>query len=82
MLVSLMYAEVKKEFYPNGKLKAEVLFKNGKAEGIGKGYYENGNLNIEITYNNNKAIKGYMYDTDGRKTKMTNAHFKKTGIFY
>lgn len=29
-------AEVKKEYYPNGKLRAEINYKNGKRNGINK----------------------------------------------
>ena len=32
--------EVKQEYYPNGKLKSEMRYKNGKLEGMTKGYYE------------------------------------------
>ena len=34
----LSFAEVRKEYYPSGKLKIEGNFENGKAEGIFKQY--------------------------------------------
>ena len=49
------YAEVKKEFYPSGKLKLEFsLNTNGKMEGIHKVYYESGKLKSEGNYINGK----------------------------
>lgn len=45
---------VHKEYYDNGKLKAEIPYKNGKVEGVVKEYYENGNLRIEIPFKDGK----------------------------
>ena len=42
-----------KLYYENGKLKAQIPYKNGKKEGIAKGYYENGKLLEELSYKNN-----------------------------
>jgi len=58
----LSFAEVKKEFYPSGKLKSEQNYINDKLEGIGKGYYESGKLQWEENYKNGKIegiAKGY-----------------------
>ena len=35
-------------YYPNGVLKAEVPYKNGKRNGIAKQYYEDGKLMLEM----------------------------------
>ena len=43
-----------KEYYGNGKLKAEWNYKNSKLEGINKEYYENGKLKAEWNYKNSK----------------------------
>ncbi len=51
----LSSAEVKKEFYPDGKLKSETYYKNGKLEGIAKIYDENGQLLDEENYKNGEA---------------------------
>ncbi len=51
----LSSAEVKKEFYPNGKLKSETNYKNGKLEGVATIYYKNGQLLDEETYKNGEA---------------------------
>ena len=63
-----------KEYYENGNLEAEVNLKDGKLEGLSKIYYENGNLEKEVNFKDGKAVSGYMYDIDGEKKEMTNAH--------
>ena len=63
-----------KEYYENGNLKEEVNFKGDKQEGLGKSYYDNGNLKAEVNFKDGKAVSGYMYDIDGEKKEMTNAH--------
>ena len=63
-----------KTYYENGNLESETPYKNGKREGVDKWYYKNGNLEREINYNQGKAVSGYLYDWEGNRTKMTNAH--------
>lgn len=41
---------VKKEYYPNGKLKSEAKYKNGKENGFKREYAEDGLLLTEIIY--------------------------------
>lgn len=65
---------VVKGYYENGNLRAEGNFKDGKLEGLGKSYYDNGNLKAEVNFKDGKAVSGYMYDIDGEKKEMTNAH--------
>ena len=65
---------VVKGYYENGNLKEEVNFKGDKQEGLGKSYYDNGNLKAEVNFKDGKAVSGYMYDIDGEKKEMTNAH--------
>ncbi len=50
----LSSAEVKKEYYPSGELKAETNYQNGKKEGIVKWYYENGQLQLQAYLKNGK----------------------------
>ena len=46
-------AEVKKEYYPSGKVKYEIHnYEDGKQ--IGKSYYENGNLRLELELKDGK----------------------------
>ena len=44
-----------KEYYPNGNIKWEATYKNGKENGIVKKYYENGNLRREYRMINGKV---------------------------
>lgn len=67
-------AGVHQEFRDDGTLWKETPYKNGKLEGIKKIYYENGNLMEEVNFSQGKAVSGYMYDYEGNRTKMTNAH--------
>ena len=39
---------IKKEYYPNGKLKTEIPYKDDKINGIAKTYYESGELQAVI----------------------------------
>ncbi|NMB81530.1 MAG: hypothetical protein GYA14_06900, partial [Ignavibacteria bacterium] len=42
---SAIYAqELKREFYPNGRLKSEGYFENGIKNGVYKEYHQNGKL--------------------------------------
>jgi len=56
LFVSSGFAEVTngpyRIYYPSGKLKAEVVYKDGKFDGPFRGYYENGQLSTEIIYKN------------------------------
>ncbi len=62
ILPSFASAEIKKEYYPSGKLKSEVNYKNGKLEGIFMDYYKHGKLKYEANYKNGKEegiARGY-----------------------
>ncbi len=53
---------IHKEYYPNGKVKSEANYKNGKVEGILKEYYESGRLAFIQTVRNGKIrglVKAY-----------------------
>ena len=56
--------KIEKTYYPNGALKAEVPYKNGKRNGITKQYYEDGKLMLEMSLIEDK-VSGVMrqYDT-------------------
>ena len=78
----LSSAEVKKEFYPSGKLKSEQSYINGKLEGTGKGYYESGKLEWEENYKNGKLegiSKGY-YEIGKSQAEVNFKNGKKHGI--
>ena len=59
--------EVKQEYYPNGKLKSEMRYKNGKLEGMTKGYYDSGKLKAEAIFKDDKLVSAVCYDEKGNK---------------
>ncbi|MBP9855365.1 MAG: toxin-antitoxin system YwqK family antitoxin [Candidatus Omnitrophica bacterium] len=68
MTASYSYADqnllngIKKDYYPNGKLKLEAEYKDGKQNGILREYYENGQLAFIQTIRNGKVsgmVKAY-----------------------
>ena len=73
---------IKKTYYETGKLKGEIQFKDGQVDGIAKDYYRTGKLKQEIEFKYGKVIQGFKYTRDGKKTKMTNAHFHNMGLKY
>jgi antitoxin component YwqK of YwqJK toxin-antitoxin module len=54
--------EVKKEFYPDGKVKAEMRYKKGKLEGISKGFYESGKLKVRAYFKDGTLTTATCYD--------------------
>ncbi len=66
---------VQKEYYESGQLESERTYKDGKRNGVLKKYYNSGELLKKVIYKDGKGISGYLYDEDGKKRKMTNAHF-------
>jgi antitoxin component YwqK of YwqJK toxin-antitoxin module len=57
IILSLLFyfsctTEIKKEFYNNGNIKAELPINHGKLDGIAKYYYQNGVLEKEVSYVN------------------------------
>jgi antitoxin component YwqK of YwqJK toxin-antitoxin module len=68
-----------KLYYPNGKVKVEVFYKNGKKEGIQKGYYDSGSLEyigknkngvhdcVWIYYHLNGNLKEYANWVEGKQ---------------
>jgi len=66
---------VQKEYYESGQLESERTYRDGERNGVLKKYYKSGDLMKEVLYKNGKGISGYLYDLDGKKRKMTDAHF-------
>ncbi len=54
--------EIKKEYYPDGKLKAEMRFKRGRLEGISRGFYASGKLKVKAYFENGKRLTTTCYD--------------------
>ena len=62
---------VKKEYYPNGKLKSEIGFSDSLRDGEAKFYYENGNLKEERNYVNGR-VEGIvkLYRENGKLSEL------------
>ena len=63
------FTEVRKEYYENGALKAEITFKKDKAEGPAKEYYESGKLKNSGTYKKGELINVKRYNEQGKLIK-------------
>ncbi|MFH2144104.1 MAG: toxin-antitoxin system YwqK family antitoxin [Bacteroidota bacterium] len=50
-----------KVYYPEGKIKSEIPYINGKPDGYAKIYYENGNLSEEGIWKGTKWVGEYKY---------------------
>jgi antitoxin component YwqK of YwqJK toxin-antitoxin module len=67
LVPSLLYAEVETEYWPNGKLRWERIYKDGKLDGVSKEYDEEGNLLEEIHFKDGKKDGLYRrYYSDGK----------------
>ena len=94
ILPALSFAEVRKEYYPSGKLKTEINYINGIKEGIRKTYYENGQLEVETNYKKNikEGIYKLYYENgklrqegnykNGKLDGILKMYYKKWGISY
>jgi antitoxin component YwqK of YwqJK toxin-antitoxin module len=69
LLVSLIgcSTEIKKQYYPDGKLKAELRYKRGVLEGIGKIFHENGNLKYKVYFQDGKPRTTTCYNENGNE---------------
>jgi len=57
---------VAKIYYEDGKLQSEIMYKNGKKNGLAKYYYKDGQLKSEESYKNGKIEgKQKMYTESG-----------------
>jgi len=59
----------------------EETYENGKKIKAIQ-YYKGGNLASEIFFKNGKVVKGYGYTPQGKKSKLTHAHFHNMGLEY
>jgi len=61
---------VHKTYYPNGQLKSEAIYKDGKLNGLKKTYHEDGKLDVEEYYRNDKLHGTHtLYDRETGKPK-------------
>jgi len=80
---SFALAEIRKEFYPSGKLRSEGNIVDGKKEGIHKEYYENGQLWIEDNYENGKldGLSNNYYESGQLWIEENYKNDKKNGVY-
>lgn len=73
-----MFGQFEEEYYADGVLKFEGIYKDGKPNGYGRGYYETGSLKYEGTWTNgNYDGDGTLYDENGNiiySGKWSNGH--------
>jgi antitoxin component YwqK of YwqJK toxin-antitoxin module len=75
---SIICAEVETEYWPNGNLRWERTYTDGKLDGVCKEYDENGTLREEIPFKNGKKDGIYRsYYSDG---KLRNEASYKNGL--
>ena len=62
-----------KKYYPNGKIKSEIEYKNGKPSGKFTTYFDNGQIEEKGTWKTGKFTGGYeMYYSNGQiRTQQT-----------
>lgn len=58
---------LKHEYYPNGKVKREASFRDGKREGVWREFDEQGNVIKSQTYNKGALVGEGIVGTDGKR---------------
>ena len=58
---------VQHEYYPNGKVKREASFRDGKREGVWRDFDEEGNVLSSQTYQKGVLVGQGIVDTDGKR---------------
>ena len=58
---------IQHEYYPNGKVKREASFRNGKREGIWREFDEEGNVINSQTYKRGSLVNEGVVGTDGKR---------------
>lgn len=58
---------VQYEYYPNGKVRREASFRDGKREGIWREFDEEGNVINSQTYKKGALVSDGVVDTDGKR---------------
>lgn len=68
--------------YPDGQIKTNWTYINGKREGLGEGYYENGQLKEKGTYKDNRpeGLSEVYYENGQVKTKINFKDGKRVGV--
>lgn len=58
---------IQHEYYPNGKVKREASFRDGKREGVWREFDEQGNVINSQTYKKDALVSQGIVDTDGKR---------------
>ena len=82
-LPSDAFAEIRKEYYPSGKLKSVGNYVDGEKEGIYKEYYENGQLWFEENYKKGKldGLSKTYYENGQLWIEENYKNDKKNGVY-
>lgn len=59
--------QMQHEYYPNGRIKREASFRNGRREGTWREFDENGNVTSSQIYQNGRLVQSGVMDTDGTR---------------
>ena len=59
--------QMQHEYYPNGRIKREASFRDGKREGTWREFDENGNVIGSQIYQNGRLVQSGVMDTDGTR---------------
>ncbi|MBR4391138.1 MAG: toxin-antitoxin system YwqK family antitoxin [Bacteroidales bacterium] len=59
--------QMQHEYYPNGRIKREASFRDGKREGTWREFDENGNVISSQIYQNGRLVQSGVMDTDGTR---------------
>lgn len=77
---------IKREYYPDGKVRREASFRDNKREGVWREYDENGQVVKSQTYLNGFLISDGIVDTDGKRRGVYTEYYpdstlKANGLF-
>jgi len=74
--------EMKKEYYPDGKLKAVLNYKKGELDGLALYYYQNGNLKERANYRKGtrERVSTTYYEDGNLKEEIHYADGKREGL--
>ena len=59
--------QMQHEYYPNGRIKREASFRNGRREGTWREFDEEGNVISSQVYQNGRLVQSGVMDTDGTR---------------
>lgn len=59
--------QMQHEYYPNGRIKREASFRNGRREGTWREFDEEGNVIHSQVYQNGRLVQSGVMDTDGTR---------------